>query len=134
MNGTTDHDDTRQFLEIAADRIPSHCRLSLDVTQGLRHHAFLFYALALYLSKSPPAGAGREVVLGVQCEIPRSAFGVLPQGLVQYPWARIASIMALQFIRSPRSASTRSAAATSLIFSAGGALFLVRTFFTGVVD
>lgn len=44
-------DDTRQFLEIAADRIPGHCRLSLDVTQGLRHHAFLFYALALYLSK-----------------------------------------------------------------------------------
>lgn len=44
-------DDTRHFLEVAAARIPDRCRLSLDVTQGLRHHAFLFYALALYLSK-----------------------------------------------------------------------------------
>ncbi len=45
-----DMDDTRQFLEQTAASIPQGCRLTLDVTQGLRHHAFLFYALAVYLS------------------------------------------------------------------------------------
>ncbi len=44
-------DDTTDFLEIAAESLPTGCRLTLDVTQGLRHHAFLFYALALYLSE-----------------------------------------------------------------------------------
>jgi hypothetical protein len=43
-------DDTRAFLESTANQIPRGCALTLDVTQGLRHHAFLFYALALYLS------------------------------------------------------------------------------------
>lgn len=43
-------DDTQVFLERTALRIPGDCVLTLDVTQGLRHHAFLFYALALYLS------------------------------------------------------------------------------------
>ncbi len=45
-----DMDDTRAFLEQTASSIPQGCRLTLDVTQGLRHHAFLFYALAVYLS------------------------------------------------------------------------------------
>jgi len=44
-------DDTREFLEVTARRIPRGVSLTLDVTQGLRHHAFLFYALALYLSE-----------------------------------------------------------------------------------
>ena len=42
-------DDSREFLERVAEEIPEGCQLTLDVTQGLRHHAFLFYALALYL-------------------------------------------------------------------------------------
>lgn len=45
-----DADDTQVFLERTAEQIPEGCALTLDVTQGLRHHAFLFYALALYLS------------------------------------------------------------------------------------
>ncbi len=44
-------DDSRIFLEKVAENIPKGCRLTLDVTQGLRHHAFLFYALALYLGE-----------------------------------------------------------------------------------
>lgn len=44
-------DDTREFLEATARSIPSGVSLTLDVTQGLRHHAFLFYALALYLGE-----------------------------------------------------------------------------------
>lgn len=44
-------DDTRHFLEIAAKRIPDDCQLTLNITEGLRHHAFLFFALALYLSE-----------------------------------------------------------------------------------
>lgn len=43
-------DDTRQFLDRAANEIPLDCCLTLDVSAGLRHHAFLFYALALYLT------------------------------------------------------------------------------------
>jgi len=45
-----DMDDTRGFLEQTASAIPEGCRLTLNVTEGLRHHAFLFYALALYLT------------------------------------------------------------------------------------
>ncbi|MFG0262621.1 MAG: hypothetical protein ACF788_09550, partial [Novipirellula sp. JB048] len=45
-----DADDTNAFLETAAANIPEGCELTLNVTEGLRHHAFLFYALALYLT------------------------------------------------------------------------------------
>lgn len=41
--------DTADLLEQAASRVPEGCRLTLDVTHGLRHHAFLFYSLGLYL-------------------------------------------------------------------------------------
>ncbi len=47
---TGDMDDTYDFLEQTANRIPKGCQLTLNVTEGLRHHAFLFYALALYLT------------------------------------------------------------------------------------
>lgn len=49
--GNDTPDDSHAFLERVAEHIPQDCRLTLDVTQGLRHHAFLFYALALYLSE-----------------------------------------------------------------------------------
>jgi hypothetical protein len=42
--------DTDVFLHKAADAIPPGTTLSLDITQGLRHHGFLFFALGLYLS------------------------------------------------------------------------------------
>jgi len=51
LRGNETPDDSRAFLEIVAERLPQGCRLTLDVTRGLRHHAFLFYALALYLSE-----------------------------------------------------------------------------------
>ncbi len=44
-------DDSAVFLERVAREIPEDSQVTLDVTQGLRHHAFLFYALALYLSQ-----------------------------------------------------------------------------------
>jgi hypothetical protein len=47
---TGDADDTRDFLEETAGKLPTGCRVTLNVTEGLRHHAFLFYALALYLT------------------------------------------------------------------------------------
>lgn len=45
----TDTAELERFFSAVADRIPDGCRVTLDVTQGLRHHAFLFYSLALYL-------------------------------------------------------------------------------------
>lgn len=48
--GNEQPDDVDGFLHNLANLIPTGSRLTLDVTQGLRHHAFLFYALALYLS------------------------------------------------------------------------------------
>jgi len=44
-------DDSSVFLERVAHAVPENSMVTLDVTQGLRHHAFLFYALALYLSQ-----------------------------------------------------------------------------------
>ncbi len=44
-------DDSAVFLERVAHAVPMNSRVTLDVTQGLRHHAFLFYALSLYLSQ-----------------------------------------------------------------------------------
>lgn len=41
--------DLDRFFSAIADRLPAGCRVTLDVTHGLRHHAFLFYSLALYL-------------------------------------------------------------------------------------
>ena len=52
-----DMDDSHDFLQQTAQAIPRGCRLTLNLTEGLRHHAFLFYALALYLT------AFREVEL-----------------------------------------------------------------------
>lgn len=41
--------DVAAFLRCAAECVPADSRVTLDVTHGLRHHAFLFYSLALYL-------------------------------------------------------------------------------------
>ena len=42
-------EEISQILESVANRIPEGAELTLDVTQGLRHFPFVFYALALYL-------------------------------------------------------------------------------------
>ena len=42
-------DEIGQILEKVAQRIPENAKLTLDVTQGLRHFPFIFYALVLYL-------------------------------------------------------------------------------------
>ena len=42
--------EVRQILEKVAQKIPEGAELTLDVTQGLRHFPFIFYALVLYLT------------------------------------------------------------------------------------
>ncbi len=43
-------DELREILESVAERIPPGSKLTLDVTQGLRHFPFVVYALVLYLT------------------------------------------------------------------------------------
>ncbi len=47
-NGSS-REEIGQILESVAERIPEGAELTLDVTQGLRHFPFIFYALVLYL-------------------------------------------------------------------------------------
>ncbi len=42
-------EEISQILESVANRIPEGAELTLDVTHGLRHFPFIFYALVLYL-------------------------------------------------------------------------------------
>lgn len=42
-------EEIRQILKLVAEKIPEGSELTLDVTQGLRHFPFIFYALVLYL-------------------------------------------------------------------------------------
>ncbi len=43
-------EELRQILDRVSRCFPEGCRLTLDVTQGLRHFPFIVYALALYLT------------------------------------------------------------------------------------
>jgi hypothetical protein len=43
-------DDVHEFLTKTAEALPDRCSLTLNITEGFRHHAFLYYALALYLT------------------------------------------------------------------------------------
>ena len=75
--------------------------------------------------------------------LPEVAAGVLPAGLLQRPWAVIASTISPQVIGSPASARIRSAAAIWLSFSAGAgcgsgfffgaAFFFAGAFFVAIV-
>jgi len=47
---TEQAEDPVSFLEAVAERLPPNTTLYLNVTEGFRHHAFLYYALALYLT------------------------------------------------------------------------------------
>lgn len=51
LKGGSEANDASVFLAAVADELPAGTNLTLDITQGLRHHAFLFFALALYVSK-----------------------------------------------------------------------------------
>ena len=51
MKGGDSANDASLVLETTAQELPEGAALTLDITQGLRHHAFLFFALALYVSK-----------------------------------------------------------------------------------
>lgn len=48
--GGSTGEEVAAFLTEAGRSIPERSRVVLDLTQGLRHHAFLFYSLALYLT------------------------------------------------------------------------------------
>lgn len=51
LEGGSAANDTNLFLSKVADDLPPGVKLTLDITQGLRHHAFLFFALALFVSR-----------------------------------------------------------------------------------
>ncbi len=42
--------EVHEILEKVAEKIPTGATLTLDITQGMRHFPFIFYALALYLT------------------------------------------------------------------------------------
>ncbi len=69
--GSTD-DEIRQILAAVASKIPAGAQLTLDVTQGLRHFPFIFYALALYL-KSLRGVKVRGVYYGMVDAFPKEA-------------------------------------------------------------
>lgn len=71
-------DDSAVFLERVAHEIPEHSQVTLDVTQGLRHHAFLFYALALYLSQC----RGIDVVGAWYCRLEISSDDSVPRPFI----------------------------------------------------
>jgi hypothetical protein len=45
-----DSDDVAEFLTETAKSLPEEASVILNITEGLRHHTFLYYALALYLT------------------------------------------------------------------------------------
>ncbi|MCP4479998.1 MAG: hypothetical protein GY818_18095, partial [Planctomycetaceae bacterium] len=44
-------DDAAEYLQTVANNLEGVKQITLDVTLGIRHHAFLFYALALFLEQ-----------------------------------------------------------------------------------
>lgn len=63
-------DEIRQILAAVAREIPEGAQLTLDVTQGLRHFPFIFYALVLYL-KSLRGVKVRGVYYGMVDAVPK---------------------------------------------------------------
>lgn len=63
-------DEIRQILAAVASEIPEGAQLTLDVTQGLRHFPFIFYALVLYL-KSLRGVKVRGVYYGMVDAVPK---------------------------------------------------------------
>ena len=74
-------DEIRQILESVANRIPEGANLTLDVTQGLRHFPFIFYALVLYLTSLRGVkirGAYYGMIEGTLKEAPKPIIDLQP--------------------------------------------------------
>lgn len=78
-------DEIRQILAFVASEIPEGAQLTLDVTQGLRHFPFIFYALVLYL-KSLRAVKVRGVYYGMVDAFPEAPKPIIDlQPLLELP-------------------------------------------------
>ena len=79
-NGSSS-DEIRKILESVAECIPESADLTLDVTQGLRHFPFIFYALVLYLTSLRGVkirGAYYGMVEGLPPDVPRPIIDLRP--------------------------------------------------------
>ncbi len=71
----------RQILEKVAQEIPEGAELTLDVTQGMRHFPFIFYALVLYLTSLwgvKVRGAYYGMIEGTSQDAPRPIIDLQP--------------------------------------------------------
>ena len=74
-------DEIRQILESIANRVPEGADLTLDVTQGLRHFPFIFYALVLYLTSLRGVkirGAYYGMAEGIPKDVPKPIIDLQP--------------------------------------------------------
>lgn len=74
-------DDILQILESVANKIPKDAQLALDVTQGLRHFPFIFYALVLYLKSLrgvKVCGVYYGMIEGLQLEVVKPIIDLQP--------------------------------------------------------
>ena len=74
-------DEIRQILESVANRVPEGADLTLDVTQGLRHFPFIFYALVLYLTSLRGVkirGAYYGMIEGISRNAPKPIIDLQP--------------------------------------------------------
>ena len=79
-------EEISQILESVANRIPEDAKLTLDVTQGLRHFPFIFYALVLYLKSLRGVkicGAYYGMVEGLPPDVPKPIIDL--QSLLELP-------------------------------------------------
>ena len=73
--------EVRQILEKVAQEIPEGAELTLDVTQGMRHFPFIFYALVLYLTSLRGVkvrGAYYGMIEGTSQDAPRPIIDLQP--------------------------------------------------------
>lgn len=74
-------DEIRQILESVAACVREGAELTLDVTQGLRHFPFIFYALALYLKSLRNVkirGAYYGMIEGLSKDAPKPIIDLQP--------------------------------------------------------
>jgi CRISPR-associated Csx2 family protein len=73
--------EVRQILEKVAQEIPEGAELTLDVTQGMRHFPFIFYALVLYLTSLRSVqvrGAYYGMIEGTSQDAPKPIIDLQP--------------------------------------------------------
>ena len=74
-------EEVRQILEKVAQEIPEGAELTLDVTQGMRHFPFIFYALVLYLTSLRSVqvrGAYYGMIEGTSQDAPKPIIDLQP--------------------------------------------------------